>query len=489
MSEKDKSTDASTNATNEEGNTPKTKKAWRKFRQAANIVGDISSQALKRGGESGRSAASVVGQTVQDTSGRVQRKLGEDYYGVIETNPLILDTMSRKDMLVDNRELLQTVFNIPWSTTIFWSAAAGSILALQHPIGKASGQLLHYGPGHIKAWNEVSQFMDSVPGVGHRLKFGHSIEYLPQIIEKFGIEGVPAFFGHLAQDFATVDGIPIIPDAWDVKKWLEIKGLSPKAATGLVSINFNSMLGALALIALVHQLWQFGDAVIKKVRVRKHLKIASDAVQNRDYNAAVANYKRALEIKRSPAILMALGQTYMHNSSKRLVAHQTFLEAMTLLSDNPSSTIPYGKAELSLRGLAGIQALATSDVLAGIHPEHWNDHVDELVNGAVYSFASVAKNQAYQNEDIIPDMLVAPAHFSAAINYYLAAKTACYYPLAEHRYDVVIQNLKSALQQLGLVAQYNEEKLRLPTDNIKRLWAMELVSPNDFEKEIDTYIH
>lgn len=486
MSEKDKSTDTSTG---DKDNTPKTKKAWQKFRQTTNIAGEISSQALKRGVESGKSAASVVGQTMQDTTGRVQRKMGEDYFGVIETNPIILDTMSRTDMLSDNKELLQTVFNIPWSTTIFWSAAAGSILALQHPIGKASGQLLHYGPGHIKSWNEVNQFMDSVSGVGHRLKFGHSIEYLPQIIEKFGIEGIPAYFGHLAQDFTTVDGIPIISDAWDVKKWLQVKGLSPKTATGLVSISFSSLLGALALITLVHQLWQFGDAAIKKLRARKHLKIATDAVQHRDYNAAVANYKRALEIERSPAILMALGQTYMQNYSKRLVAHQTFLEAMTLLSDNPSSTIPYGKVKLSLRGLAGIQALATSDVLAGIHPEHWNDHVEELVNGSVYSFSSVAKNQARQNEDIVPDALVTPAHFSAAINYYLAAKIACYYPLAEHRYDVVIQNLKSALQQLGLVAQYDEEKLRLPTDNIKRLWAMELVSPDDIENEIDTYIH
>ena len=42
-----------------------------------------------------------------------------------------------------------------------------------------------------------------------------------KLIEKFGIESIPAYFGHLAQDFTTVDGIPIIPDAWDVKKWLQ----------------------------------------------------------------------------------------------------------------------------------------------------------------------------------------------------------------------------------------------------------------------------
>jgi hypothetical protein len=36
-----------------------------------------------------------------------------------------------------------------------------------------------------------------------------------------------------------------------------------------------------------------------------------------------------------------------------------------------------------VRGLAGIQALATADVLADIHPKHWNDHVRDLVNARV----------------------------------------------------------------------------------------------------------
>lgn len=415
--------------------------------------------------------------------------MGEDYYTVLKENPLVLDTMSRTQMLTKEEEnLLQTIFNIPWATTLFWSAAAGSTLALQHPIGELSGQILHYGPGHIQVWDEVNKFIDTAVGVGHRLKFGHSVEYLPQVVENFGVEGIPAYFAHLAQDFTTVDGIPIVPDAWDVKQWLQVQGLSPKVATGLVSISFSGVLGALAVMALVYQLWQFGDATIKNVRARKYLKIATDAVQNRDYNAATANYKRALEVKRSPAILMSLGQLYMQRASKRLAAHNTFVEALTSVADNPKSSFPYGRTNLSLRGLVGVQALATSDVLAGIHPEHWNEHVEELVNASVFSFVSVAKDQAKQNEDMVPDLLVTPAHFSAAINFYLAAKTACFYPLVEDRRNTVIENLKSALQQLGLVAQYDEGNLRQPIDSIKLLWAMELVQPEDLERELNTYI-
>jgi hypothetical protein len=86
--------------------------------------------------------------------------------------------------------------------------------------------------------------MDSVSGKYHRLKFGHSIDYLPQIVERFGVEGVPGFFMHLVQDCATVDGIPITPNAWEIKKTLELANVPRKIAAGLVSLNYSSLLGA-----------------------------------------------------------------------------------------------------------------------------------------------------------------------------------------------------------------------------------------------------
>jgi len=328
----------------------------------------------------------------------------------------------------------------------------------------------------------------AIAGEGHRLKWGHSLEALPKIVEKFEIEGVPAYFLHLAQDFMSPAGIPIVPNAWDLKTWLhETAKLPPEAATGLVSISFSSMLGAMAVITLVTELWKFGEAAVKRIKVRNYLKTATAAVQNRDYNAAVANYKRVLEIERSPAVLMALGQVYMQRASNRLRAHQAFTEAVTLLSDRPASTVPYGQAQLGIRGLAGTQALATAEVLAGIHPEHWNDYVQDLVNATVFSFASAAAEQAKQSEDIVPDVIVTPAQFSAAINYYLAAKSACYYPLAEERQETVVRNLRSALQSLGLMAQYDEEQLRQPAGTIRQLWAMELLQPDEIETELATY--
>lgn len=452
---------------------------------------DTTSQGRKTKGVVHR----VIGKTSQVTgkaitqareiAGKIQRKLGEDYYTILEENLIIKDTLSRADLLTEDEELLYTVFNIPWVTTLLWSAAAGNTVMFQRQIANLADRLAHKGPGHVKHWDAVNRFMDfvgdKVRGGDHRLKSGHSIEYLLQIIEQFGIEGVPAYLLHIVQDFMSPAGIPIVPNAWKVKDWLHRKGLSSKAATGLVSISFSRMLGAFAVITLVTELWKVGGMVGKNRKLREHLKNASAAVQNRDYIAAAANYKHALEIERAPAILMAMGQVYMQRAANRLHSHEAFMESVKLLADRISCTVPYGWAQLSLRGLAGIQALATADALAGIRPEFFNDHVRDLVNATVFSFKSVADNQSKQSEDLVPDVLVNPAHFSAAINYYLAAKSACYYPLAEEREETVVQNLKSALRSLGLVAQYDEEKLRQPTDIIGRLWATELLPHDEVE--------
>jgi hypothetical protein len=457
------------------------------LRETLGKAGEIAGETVRKGTKLGGTLAQNASQTTQSTVGKIQRKFGEDYYDILEENPLVLDTLSRSNLLIENKDLLSTAFNVPWMTTLFWSAAAGGVLASQQQLAQVFGEVLHYGPGHIKQWEAVNKFMDSVIGKGHRLKFGHSFEFLGQVVEKFGVEGVPAFFMHLLQDFTTVDGIPIVPRAWDVKETVQLAGLSKKAATGLVSISFSSTLGALAVITVVSELWKFGDAVKKKAKTKNYLKTAAVAIQNHDYNASVANYQRALEIERSPYILMALGQVYMHRASNRLRAHQTFSDAVTLLADRPADVVPYNHSKLSVRGLAGIQALSTADVLADIHPEHWNDHVRDLVNATVFSFTSAANTQAKQSDDLIPDTAVTPAQFSAAINYYLAAKSACYYPFAEERQEKVLRNIQASLRCLGLMAQYDEEKLRQPATALRQLWAMELLPPDEIETALASY--
>lgn len=470
----------------EKPNTPR-HIVWGALRENLGKAREVAGEVVHKGGELGGQLAQNASQATHIAVGKIQRKLGEDYYAILEENPLVLDTLSRSTLLVENKDLLSTAFNVPWMTTLFWSAAAGSAIVLQHPLAQVVGEVFHYAPGHIKRWDEINKFMDTAAGVGHRLKSGHSIEYLPQIVERFGSEGVPAFFMHLLQDFTTVDGLPIVPGAWDVKDTIQLAGVSKKVATGIVSISFSSTLGALGVITLVSEMWKFSESLIKKIKTQNYLKTASAASHNHDYNASIANYQRALEIERSPYVLIALGQVYMHRASNRLRAHQTFTDAVTLLADHPDAVIPYNHSKLSVRGLAGIQALATADVLADIHPEHWNDHVRDLVNATVFSFSSAASKQAKESDDLVPDAAVTPAQFSAAINYYLAAKSACYYPFAEERQEKVLRNIQESLRCLGLMAQYDEEGLRKPATTLRQLWAMELLSPDDTETALAIY--
>lgn len=128
--------------------------------KAGKMPGESSRDVTKIGGQLAQSAA----QSIRIAVDKLRRKLGEDYYAILKENSLVLDTLSRSSLLVENKELLSTAFNIPWATTLLWSAAAGSAIALQRPLAQVLGDLLHYAPGHIKRWDEINQFMDSAVG-------------------------------------------------------------------------------------------------------------------------------------------------------------------------------------------------------------------------------------------------------------------------------------------------------------------------------------
>ncbi|MCA9955367.1 MAG: hypothetical protein KC434_11645 [Anaerolineales bacterium] len=444
-------------------------------------------QSLRRGVKrAGETADSTTQKTVKlgnqlmqnagTAVGHLQRHLGEDYYAILAQNPLVLDTLSREALLHENELLLQSAFNIPWRTSLFWGVNLGAMQIMQHDVAKTMGQLFHYGPGHLKRWDEVNRYMDSVRGSGHRLKFGHSIDHLPVIVERFGVEGVPAYTMHLLQDFTTVDGIPIMPNAWEIKTNLQALGLQRKTAASLVSLSFTGMLGAMLLLTWVSDLWKMGGAMVKKRKMKRFLDTAVHALQNDDHKTAATNYEFALEIDQNPYVMMALGQVYAQHGDTRYRSHRIFEKAFDLLAAEPGKTFLYHQAQLSVRGMAGVQALATVDAFEGLKQDFWNEHLSKLVQATCYSFGAAAKTQAKQAADRVPDAIVNPAQFSVALNYYLAAKTACYYPFLKERQALVETNLANALRALGMVAQYDEETLRQPIETLRQLWSYELLA-------------
>jgi len=61
----------------------------------------------------------------------------------------------------------------------------------------------------IKNSSDVNDFIDSVSGLGHRIKFGHDFEGLSESFEIDGIEGITSWFDHMMKDFTSHDGIPL----------------------------------------------------------------------------------------------------------------------------------------------------------------------------------------------------------------------------------------------------------------------------------------
>ena len=139
----------------------------------------------------------------------------------------------------------------------------------------------------------------------------------------------------------------------------------------------------------------------------------------------------------------------------------------------------YHQAQISLRGLVGVYALATADVLEGIERDHWLEHLNDLMNAAVFSFKSAADQQMKQADNLVPDVLVTPALFSAALNYYLAARTAALYPNGPGQYETIWENWQAASRALRLVGQYDEAELAEKTSLLYQLWTRELLPPNE----------
>lgn len=94
--------------------------------------------------------------------------------------------------------------------------------------------------------NQVDIFMDSIKGVGHRIKHGHDLSDLPVIFEKFGWDGVGNFFKHLiGADFMSPHGIPVLPFTYEIGKAF---GLSTKQIVDWMCVNIGEAFsGTLAI--------------------------------------------------------------------------------------------------------------------------------------------------------------------------------------------------------------------------------------------------
>lgn len=125
--------------------------------------------------------------------------------------------------------------------------------AIQDWLDRTAGTYLH----ELIGKGAESQIMDAAIGLGHRLKAGHDITGLLDLIRANEIEGADTWFRHMLADLMSPDGIPL-PGATYVYRFFEdTVGVSEKFFVDWACVSATDVLSAgatLLLLARMHKL-------------------------------------------------------------------------------------------------------------------------------------------------------------------------------------------------------------------------------------------
>jgi hypothetical protein len=169
---------------------------------------------------------------------------------------------------VDDRISRATGIDFGWCDAALTVAGAASVVAGRHRIRRGAKKRFH-DCGHWSRYKKINDHIDVVKGKNHRLKWGHSAEFLPGLVRKFGWSAVPAYAVHLAQDLTTIAGIPLIPWPRLAKIALQRFGLRSAAATACVTVNLATVVGAVGTALIVFEVGSVGYRLYVKVREKQ----------------------------------------------------------------------------------------------------------------------------------------------------------------------------------------------------------------------------
>jgi hypothetical protein len=169
---------------------------------------------------------------------------------------------------IDDRISKATGIDFEWCDAAVTVAGAASAVAGRHGIRRGAEKRFH-DTGHWGRFRKINEYIDRVPGKNHRLKWGHSIEFLPELVRKFGWSAVPAYVVHLAQDFTTVDGIPLIPFARLAKIGLQKLGLRSATATTYLTLNIAKAFWGVGAVLIVIEVGTISYRLYVKVREKR----------------------------------------------------------------------------------------------------------------------------------------------------------------------------------------------------------------------------
>ena len=286
-------------------------------------------------------------------------------------------------------------------------------------------------------FDAIHRWIDTVPGSGirgggilHRLQHGHDVAAVQQLYDQHGLEGVLVWMQHVAQDICTPTGIPIPVGGTHLASWLVDSGFaSPGKAALMLSFNAAQLASAVLTGAFALRLAALTAELRRQRQVALRCSAARDAWSRGDLDAVVAHYSEARSLSNDdPTILMALGWAYAQMGRPAVEAFLAFRAAALGLA-NGDRTGEVDGAALSLRGLAYMLALSHAVQVLEEPNLHgaWRAELDRMLRGAIAAFERTAIAHVGGPAVRLAGREVAlyrQRPFSAAANYYLAARLA-----------------------------------------------------------------
>lgn len=337
------------------------------------------------------------------------------------------------------------MLSIAWQTEALLGLSALGVTVCEREIITVTRSVFHDGLPHQELsrrlfgadYDAIHRWIDTVPGSGirgggivHRLQHGHDLAAVQQLYAQHGLPGVLVWMQHVAQDMATPTGVPIPVGGPQLGAWLVDAGYTTRGKAALM-LSFNAAHLARGVLgsAFALRLAALAAELRRQREVARRCAAARDAWAQGDLDAVVAHYSEARALSGDePSIVMALGWAYAQMGRPAAESFLAFRAAALGLARKDRHA-EIGGTTLSLRGLAyvlalthAVQVLEESDTAGA-----WRAELDRMLRGAIAAFERMALAQADGPAVRLGQRELAlyrARPFSAAANYYLAARLA-----------------------------------------------------------------
>lgn len=385
------------------------------------------------------------------------------------------------------------MLSIAWQADALLAISALGVTVCEREIIAVTRSIFHDDLSHQELsrrlfgadYDAIHRWMDTVPGTGirgggivHRLQHGHDLAAVQQLYDQHGIPGVLVWMQHLAQDVATPTGIPIPIGGPQLGAWLVDAGFASRGKAALW-LSFNAAHLARGVLggAFALRLAEVAAELRRQREVSRRCADARAAWARGDLDAVISHYSEARSLTNGePSILMALGWAYAQTGRPRAESFLAFRAAAMGLA-RQDRAVEIGGTTVSLRGLAyvlalshGVQVLEESDKAGA-----WRTELDRMLRGAITAFETMALAQAdgpavrWGEREFA---LYRARPFSAAANYYLAARLAWSAPFLPAAAEASRLSARALEMQSRAARAHPEAAGDLEAARVR--WALEL---------------